>query len=252
MALIGPYDDATLYDLEYEEHTEDIAFYVDRARVARGRVLELGCGTGRLTLPMARAGAEILGVDKAPAMLAALRRKLARESPELQARVQLLEEAYPSDAIQGPFSAVLWPFNALHHCAGTEALAAVLLAARSWLAPGAFLCLDAYLPDRELYDRDPEGRYEPRTFTDPRTGQLVESWEQGWWDEAARIHHVVYTYQWPDGAQRRTHLELHMFELAELYEVIARAGFKIVRQGQDFRFTELGPKSLKWVAILSL
>jgi SAM-dependent methyltransferase len=253
VALIGPYDDAILYDLEYADHTEDIAYYVDRARTsgARPRVLELGCGTGRLTLPIARAGVQIVGVDQAPSMLAALRRKLERERPEVRERVQLIEDSYPTSAVTGTFQAVLWPFNALHHCPDAAAVEAVLTAARAWMAPGGSVYLDAYLPDRELYDRDPEGRYEPRQFQDPASGQTVESWEQGWWDEDKQIHHVVYVYQWPDGTERRTHLELRMFSLGELHEIVTRAGLKVSRQGQDFHFTELGPRSLKWVAALT-
>jgi SAM-dependent methyltransferase len=253
VALIGPYDDASLYDLEYADHTEDIAFYVDRARTSgtRPRVLELGCGTGRLTLPIARAGVQIVGVDRAPAMLASLRRKLEREEALVRARVHLVEDSYPTQAVSGPFQAVFWPFNALHHCPDAATVESVLRAARDWLAPGGAVYLDAYLPDRELYDRDPEGRYEPRQFQDPVTGQQLESWEQGWWDEARQIHHVVYVYRWPDGRERRTHLELRMFSLDELHAIVTRAGLKVARQAQDFRFTELGTRPLKWVAVLT-
>jgi SAM-dependent methyltransferase len=258
VALIGPYDDAILYDLEYADHTEDIAYYVDRARTSSTaigiapRVLELGCGTGRLTLPIARAGVTIVGVDRARSMVEELRHKLEREKPEVRARVAVIEDSYPTPAVTGTFQAVLWPFNALHHCPNAAAVEAVLVAARQWLAPGASVYLDAYLPDRELYDRDPEGRYEPRQYRDPASGQPVDSWEQGWWDEAGQIHHVVYVYRWPDGRERRTHLELRMFPLGELHEIVGRAGLKVSREGQDFRFTELGPRSLKWVAALQV
>ena len=60
---------------------EDVAFYVERAREGKGRVLELGCGRGRVLIPTARAGREIVGLDLSPWMLAVCREKLARESP---------------------------------------------------------------------------------------------------------------------------------------------------------------------------
>lgn len=257
--MIGPYDDADLYDIEYADHTEDIAFYVDRARASGGlprrtsslaRVLELGCGTGRLTVPIARTGVEVVGIDRAPAMLYTLRHKLLREPIDVQHRVSLIEDSYPSEAITGLFDAVLWPFNALHHCPDVDGLCRVLSAARGWLAPGALMSLDAYLPDRELYDRDPEGRYEQRVFADPRSGIPIESWEQGWWDESAQLHHVIYVYRWPDGTERRTHLQLRMFSRAEIYGAVEQAGLCMLREGQDFRFSPLHPRSLKWVAIL--
>jgi SAM-dependent methyltransferase len=245
-----PYADAILYDLEYADHVEDLAHYVDRARTAGGRVLELGCGSGRLTLPIARAGVHVLGVDRAPSMLDAARRKLAAEPAEVQGRVELAECDYHSLRPDLQFAAVLWPFNALHHCADEDALAVLLERMHDWLAPAGRLALDCYLPDRELYDRDPEGRYEAREFVDPTSGAKLLSWEQGWWDAAARVHHVMYVYQWPDGTERRTHLQLRMFELAELLAIFARTGWKVARAAEDFRGTPVGPRALKWVGVL--
>src|SRR5690242_5009291 len=71
----------------------DVALYLDEAARAGepGTVLEIGCGTGRLTLPLARAGHVVTGVDLSPAMLARARSKLAAEPPEVRARVTLLE-----------------------------------------------------------------------------------------------------------------------------------------------------------------
>jgi SAM-dependent methyltransferase len=248
--MADPYDDADLYDLEYADHTEDIAFYVDRARMARGAVLELGCGTGRLTLRIARAGVAVTGVDRSAAMLDRLRAKLLREPTGVRGRITLLERDYLQlEESLGQFALVAWPFNALHHCADTEQLRTMLTRARGWVAPRGRLVLDGYLPDRQLYDRDPEARFEPRTFVDPRSGEQLQSWEQGWWDEAGHIHHVIYVYARSDGSERRVHLRLRMFELAELRAAVEQAGFKLVREDQDFGGTPLGAGALKWVAV---
>lgn len=253
MSHDDPYADGRLYDMEYEDHTEDLGWYVDRARTAPGPVLELGCGTGRLTIPMARAGARVHGVDRAEGMLERLRARLARSSSEVQARVTSARADYldpdfaPPDQ---PLGAVLWPFNALHHCPDPEALAAVLARARGWVRPDGLLSLDGYLPDRDLYSRDPNARYEYRTFVDPRDGGMLESWEQGWWDEAARVHHVVYTYRSGDGREWRSHLALRMHELPELRELVRASGWRLDREASDFRGAPLAPGSLKWVALL--
>ncbi|MEZ4235338.1 MAG: hypothetical protein R3F59_04095 [Myxococcota bacterium] len=106
--------------------------------------------------------------------------------------------------------------------------------------------LDCYLPDR-AHDRDPDERFEPRTFRHPVTGERIDSWEQGWWDEPGRIHHVLYVYRWPDGTERRSHLTLRMFELDELRQLFAAAGWRIVREAEDFVGTPLSGRPLKWV-----
>jgi SAM-dependent methyltransferase len=245
-----PYADASLYDLEYGDHTEDVAFYVERARAARGPVVELGCGTGRLTIPLARAGVTVVGVDASDTMLDRLRTKLAAEPQEVRRRITLRCDTWDHFRPAGPVGLVVWPFNALHHSVSAAAFTDTLRTIRTWSAPGTNLVLDAYLPDRTLYDRDPETRYEPRTFHDPATGEELDSWEQGWWDEAALTHHVVYVYRSASGTERRTHLALRMIELPELRASIAAAGWTIASEASDFVGTRLNARSLKWVATL--
>ena len=52
-----------IYDKVYAWKSDDIQFYVDQARISGGPILELGCGTGRITIPIAMAGLEIIGLD---------------------------------------------------------------------------------------------------------------------------------------------------------------------------------------------
>jgi SAM-dependent methyltransferase len=247
-----PYADALMYDLEYAEMIEDLHHYADKARRAGGTILELGCGTGRLTRHLARHGARVHGVDRAPDMLRRHRALLALEPPEVQARVTLEEADYRS--WQPPataFGAVLWPFNALHHCTGPDDVHAVLSAARRWIRDDGFFAMDCYLPDPTLYGRDPDGRYEYRDFTDPRTGEVMTSWEQGWWDPEAKVHHVLYTYRRADGREHRAHLRLRMFEREELLALVAGAGWRLARETSDFQGRPVTPGSLKWVATLA-
>ncbi|MCA9488834.1 MAG: class I SAM-dependent methyltransferase, partial [Myxococcales bacterium] len=216
---------------------------------------ELGCGTGRLTVPLARAGVRIHGIDRSGPMLSRLAARLERLPPLVRDQISFAEADYLSPeatppADMGAPAAVLWPFNALHHCPGPDAVAAVLRKAGEWVGGGGRLAVDCYLPDRELYSRDPDQRYEFRTFVDPSDGGMLESWEQGWWDEENRVHHVVYTYRSGDGRERRSHLSLRMYELAELHALIAASGWRIVREVRDFDGTPLGPRPLKWIAVL--
>lgn len=245
-----PYADGTLYDLEYEHQHEDIDWYVLHARRAAGPVLELGCGTGRLTLPIARAGRAVVGVDRAPAMLRHLEHKLEAEDADVRGRVRLVEGDYrsvePGDA---SFAAVFWPFNALHHCGGPDEVRAVMERARAWTRPDGRLVLDCYLPDLELYDRDPEARYEPRQFVDPRSGEVLQSWEQGWWDAKERVHHVLYVYRHPDGREERSHLRLRMYELPEIRALLDQAGWELVQESEDFVGSPIDDGALKWVGV---
>src|SRR5436190_16404629 len=73
-------DYADFYDWENAQTLDrrDVRFWQDMAARANGPVLELGCGTGRVTLPIARTGARIVGVDRSAGMLEYARRRAAR------------------------------------------------------------------------------------------------------------------------------------------------------------------------------
>ncbi|MFT4628798.1 MAG: SAM-dependent methyltransferase [Myxococcota bacterium] len=247
--MSDPYGSAELYDLEYSDMTEDLEHYVRLARRYRF-LLELGCGTGRLTLPMARTGAGVHGIDHSAQMLAGLERRLRLERPQVRYRVQYQQGDFRSFDPPARYPLVIWPFNALHHCTGPEDVVRVLDNVRDCLMPSGLLGMDCYLPDIELYDRDPNKRYEFRTFADPRTGEPLQSWEQGWWNAETRVHHVLYVYRHADGREEKAHLQLRMFELDELRALIRNAGWRIRSQASDFQGTPVTQKSLKWVAIL--
>lgn len=244
-----PYDLPELYDLEYRDHTEDLGWYRGLAARAGGPVLELACGTGRLTLALARAGVEVHGVDASEAMLRRLAQKLAAEPPDVRARVRVSRGDFLTWRGADRYPLVLLPFNALHHCRDEAQLRAVFATCAAATAPGGRLGFDAYLADAALYDRDPDERVEPRTFVLPETGERIESWEQAWWDPDERIHHVLYVYERADGRRHRSHLQLRMFDLDTLREAARAAGFEIEREASDFEGAPLGPDALKLVAV---
>ena len=83
---------AEFYDYVVPYSTRgDVEFYVDEALAANGPVLELGCGTGRVLIPIARAGVTIDGLDGSPKMLERCREKLQAEPAKVQSRVTLHE-----------------------------------------------------------------------------------------------------------------------------------------------------------------
>lgn len=76
------YDDARYYDALFPG-PNDLPFYQRQIAAHGGPVLELACGTGRLTVPLAAAGADITGIDRSPSMLEAARNRAARDQVEV-------------------------------------------------------------------------------------------------------------------------------------------------------------------------
>ena len=73
-----PFDDGALYDLFFEKFDLGLEFYLGLAQAARGPVLDVACGTGRIMLPCLKAGVDIEGLDLFPGMLSRLREKASR------------------------------------------------------------------------------------------------------------------------------------------------------------------------------
>ena len=93
-----PYDDwADIYDAVYADLTHDIDFYVEQARACGGPVLELGCGTGRVSLAIAAEGIDVTGIDISPRMIAAAQAKAERRGLSAHCIFQSGDMADPAD-----------------------------------------------------------------------------------------------------------------------------------------------------------
>ena len=133
------------YVVPYRER-QDVGFFVELARQSGGPVLEIGCGTGRVLLPVASAGLEITGLDSSASMLDVCREKLAQQPREVQARVELLQADMRQFDLGREFPLVTLPFRPFQHLITVEDQLACLRAVRRHLAPGGRLAMDLFNP----------------------------------------------------------------------------------------------------------
>lgn len=223
------YEHPELYDLEYASHVEDLTFYVALARSA-GRVLELGCGTGRLSVPMARAGAEVVGLDRAEPMLRRLR---ARAAAEPSLRLRAVAGDMTRLDLNETFDAVFLPFNAIHHVHEAETLLEMLRRVRAHLRPGGLFALDMIVPQPKFWERDPDGVYEVRWFPDPLGGRM-KSWENGSYDPISQVNTVRYHYQRASGLYHVIEIPMRMYYPQEALALLRLGGFRAMLVSGDF------------------
>jgi SAM-dependent methyltransferase len=138
---------AEFYDsvVPYRER-QDVNFFVEMARRSEGPVLELGCGTGRVLIPTAKSGIEIVGLDGSPKMLAVCREKLLGESQEVRAKVALVQGDMRSFDLGRKFSLVTIPFRPFQHLLTVEDQLSCLGSIRKHLVAGGKLILDIFNP----------------------------------------------------------------------------------------------------------
>lgn len=136
------------YDAAYSVKTDlvDRDFYLDLADTYGGPVLEFGCGTGRMTLPLARQGLDVTGLDASRAMLEVLRAKLAEEPGAVRRRIRTIEGDFRTHDLGNQFPLVAIPFRPMQHMYTTADQLAALKNAGRHLADGGILAFDVFNP----------------------------------------------------------------------------------------------------------
>ena len=194
---------ARLYDPWSVGVIEDISFYVDEALAAGGPVVELGVGTGRIAIPTATAGVQVIGVDSSGGMLAVCADR-AREAGVAE-RLDLRQGDMRRPPVTERVQLVTCPFRAYLHLASDEERLQALAAARDLLEPGGRLVFDVFAPSREDIE-ETHGRWIEREpgideradwDLDAQTLTLSVRGEQGastmtlWWLEPSRWHALL-------------------------------------------------------------
>jgi SAM-dependent methyltransferase len=165
----GGYEDqafvAELYDyIPGYAGRPDQEFYLDYARAAGGKILELGCGTGRLLIPIAAAGHEVVGLDLSEHMLARCRDRLAGQPPDVQARARVIQGDMTDFCLEGAFALITVPFRAFQHLLSVEQQLACLRCAHRHLVHGGKLILDLFQVNLR-YLVDPTSANEKEDFS---------------------------------------------------------------------------------------
>jgi len=233
------YDDIPDFGLFYDSvplyvARRDVGFYVAEAKAAGGQVLELGCGTGRILLPIARAGCTIAGVDSSSQMLARCKEKLAAEAATVQARVTLQQRDIRDFALGAKYALIIAPFRVVQQLARIDDQLRFLAAVAHHLAPTGRFVFDVFNPrfdaltsaDGVEREDTPELRLaDGRTL---RRGARVT--RVRWVDQVTETELIYYV-----GGKRYVQaFDMRWYLAAELQHLLARAGFKVRAMYGDF------------------
>jgi SAM-dependent methyltransferase len=211
----------------------DVQFYVDEAKDVGGSVLEVGCGTGRILLPIARSGRTIDGLDASPQMLQRCAEKLEKEPVAVQRRVTLHRGDARDFDIGRQFDLVIAPFRVMQHQITIEDQLGFLYSVARHLVPGGRLTFDVFNPNFaalvsadgvEREDTPQTALPDGRTFR--RAGRVARV---RWIDQVSEIE-LVYYISSASGTQVERHVQsfdMRWFLRAELVHLLARSGFRI-------------------------
>lgn len=231
------YERPRYYDHAYRRHRQDLEFYVELARAARGPVLELGAGTGRVTLALARAGVQVVGVDRSKAMLAVARARLDRLPRRLRDGVTLRAGDLRSLRLRRRFALVIAPFNLFMHLYTRRDIERALSTVHAHLSPRGRFALDVLMPDLGTLRRSPDRVYRCRPVFDPTDGKRHAYGESFAYDPVPQVQTVRMMFQRLDRPEldRTTPLTLRFFFPEELQTLLHYNGFTVTARYGDFQ-----------------
>ncbi len=233
----------------------DRQFYVDYARNAGGPVLELGCGTGRLLIPIARSGVSITGLDLSHAMLQRCREQLAQEPPAVQASASIHHGDMTQFSLGKKFAIATVPFRAFQHLIAVEQQLACLRCIREHLVENGVVILDLFqVQGARIHDRTfmkSEIEFEGAQLPDGRS--LSRSSRVAGFHRAQQINdcELIYDVTHPDG---RTERLIHDFPLRyffryEVEHLLARSGFQVAKLFGDYDRSALTDESPEMIFV---
>ncbi len=191
----GHYVDGAHYDHTYRSRRHDQRFYVEIARELRAaRVLELGVGTGRVALALAKDGREVVGVDRMDSMLDRMRERLEKESRAVRARITLKRGDMRSVRVGQRFPLVIAPFNVFMHLYERSDIERALRTCVVHLAPRGRLVFDVSMPDVRAFVRDPDRFYKARPVRDPSDGKRYAYSEAFEYDASRQVQLVTSAF----------------------------------------------------------
>jgi ubiquinone/menaquinone biosynthesis C-methylase UbiE len=245
-ANLAEYSDAELYDLENPDSEQMNAFLLSLAQEigeeVYGPVLELGCGTGRFTIALARQGLELIGLDVVPGMLACAAQK-AQGLP-LQWPIQWVEADARTFQLDRQVSLIFDVGEAFLHVLDREDHEAILARVREHLLPnGRFMLATAFLRLEMLTTREEHDWF---SYVGPQ-GQEVRVSGTTRYDPVAQIYHEDAIRRWQEAngqeVVRYAPLARRRFFPEELKTLLHYNGFKILACYGDWDRSEFSEKS---------
>ncbi|MFP3855357.1 MAG: class I SAM-dependent methyltransferase [Anaerolineales bacterium] len=240
-------DLARYFQAQYADFDEDIAFYQQLAETAGGPILELGCGTGRVLLQLAKHGKTCVGVDSDTAML---RRLALQLSGDPTVKVHLIKARVESLPLTGNFPLIISPCSTMAYLPDPQFRAA-LSRIRSLLPPNGILAMDLPAAKQPRILETQQGEiidefHEPERGTDVQVSAAQR-----------RLNETTYEVNWhyeemtPDGHTQRTTIptRYHLRTIEKLKDMLGEAGLRLEDGYRNYSLEPIQPDAPGFIAI---
>lgn len=213
----------------------------------KAKILELCCGTGRLTLAIAKEGYNICGVDYTPSMLEQAKSK----ATEAGLDINFIEADIRTLDLQEQFDLIFIPFNSIHHLYRNKNLFKALACVKNHLKKGGFFLLDCFNPNIQYIVEKEKNQAVIAEYT-TNDGREVLINQTMCYERATQINRIEWHYLINGEFHSTQNLDMRLFFPQELDSYLEQDGFDIVHKFGGFEEESFDNKSEKHIYILSL
>lgn len=195
------------------------AFWLSQAKISGGPILELGCGTGKLSIPLAEAGFSVVGLDNSPALL----QFAASKSGD----VRWTEGDMRGFDLDEQFALIMLPSNNLGHLHTLEDFESCIRCVRRHLLPGGVFVIDVFVPNLAFLLRSPEDEYLLDEYDDPEGQGRVRLMARSRYESATQIMRTTTSRKTDGRPDLVGSLDLKMYFPRELEALVRCNGLRI-------------------------
>ena len=236
--------DANVYDGMNTDLT-DLKFYKKwLPKNKNTKILELCCGTGRLTLPIAKNGYTIVGVDITRSMLEKARKKASEGGLE----VEFIEADIRTLELTEKFDLIFIPFNSIHHLYQNKDLFQALNVVKYHLKENGLFLLDCFNPNIQyIVESEKQEKKIAKYITED--GRTIEIKQKMRYESNTQINRIEWHYYINDKFDSIQNMDMRLYFPKELDAYLKQNGFSIIQKFGDFKEQEFNDSSEKQIFV---
>ena len=167
-----------IYDQVYADVSDDIDFYVHQSKLANGPILELGCGTGRITIPLLKNGYDISGLDSSKSMMQVLQRKTSHINESATGAFVVGNMVNVGKSFDRKFKLVIAPYRGFQSLLTLPEQQECLAGLRNVLDKEHKVIINLFTPTSEIFNQNPRKMYKVKEITDSVSAVTRSVWHR--------------------------------------------------------------------------
>ncbi|EDY84398.1 Methyltransferase domain family [Verrucomicrobiia bacterium DG1235] len=237
------YRDGRHYDCLFGE--PNMSFWLDIIATYGAPVLELGCGTGKITIPIAEAGYSITGIDLSEAMIQHARRKAKDQKLPVSFKLGDMS-SFEEDQ---KFNVVILPSNNLAHLMDYREAMNCFFRAYDHLSKDGVFVIDAFVPSLSILTKSSDEIETISEYEDPDGKGMFKITASAIYENHTQIRRVTTFQRKPDGSVSEGHLNMKMYFPQELEGLLNHSGLEIIERYGNYQKDEFSSTSMRQIIV---